>query len=171
MNASDRGDTRAGFGRHQRDGREDGHGEPHAVQDVHLQQALPRQVRQRHQRVVEAEQEGQQEKVARAPPEFEQPFAARPGVPVERIHLEGEGHAGHEEEERRRHAAHELREHVRAAGARIRVRQRVEGVALDHEDHRQAAGPVQVSKAVQDRLLTRRSGPGGSVCRSASCRP
>ena len=50
---------------------------------------------------------------------------------------------GHEQKQRRRHAAHKLRQHVRAAVARIQARKGVERVALDHDDHRQPAHPVE----------------------------
>ena len=93
--------------------------------------------------VGEPKQEGDAQDVGRAP-QGEAPAPPPAGLAAfEAIQLEGERHARHEEEQRRGHAAEELREHIGAALAQIHPREGIEDVALDHDDHRQPAHPVE----------------------------
>ena len=80
--------------------------------------------------------------------ERDQPAAQRVGLTaLQALHLKSRGHSRHQQKQRRRHAPDELGEHIRSALAQIQTRERIKGVALDHDDYGQSTHPVQERKS------------------------
>ena len=130
------------------DGGEGGHAQRHGVENVDLEDLLPIRPRQTRDPIAQAESERNRHDVARA---FQRHEISPPAVrfaAFEALHLEAERHARHEEEQRRGHPAYELREDVGAALADVEAREGIEGVALEHDHHGQAAHPIEERKAL-----------------------
>ncbi len=130
------------------DGGERGHPQRHGVENVDFEDLLPIRPRQTRDPITQAESERNRHDVPRA---FQRHEKSPPGVrfaAFEALHLKAERHARHEEKQRRGHPADELREHVGAAVADIQAREGIEGVALDHDHHGQAAHPIEKGVSV-----------------------